>query len=137
MTLERDNLDLARFSGRARLVPFSVHTDERGSLLPIEFEQLPFMPRRVFTVAGMPKGTVRGGHGHKGGQQLLICLHGQIEAMLRRGNEEAQALLLPAGPGLLFGPGVWCRQTYVTANSVLLVFASEPYDPVSKTEAWK
>jgi dTDP-4-dehydrorhamnose 3,5-epimerase-like enzyme len=137
MTLETIKQDLARFSGAARLVPFKVHTDERGSLLPIEFDHLPFTPRRVFTVASMPKGTVRGGHGHRGGQQLLICLHGQIEATVRTGDEEAHTLLLPGGPGLLFGPGVWCRQTYLIENSVLLVFASEPFDPESKIEAWK
>lgn len=137
MTAEDDSQGLAWFSGRARLIPCKVHADQRGTLLPLDFDRLPFKPRRVFTVAGMPAGTVRGGHGHRVGEQLLICLQGQIEALLRRGREEAHAVLLPAGPGLLLGPGVWCRQTYVTANSVLLVLASEPYDAASQIENWE
>jgi len=130
MTDEED-LDLEWFSGRARLIRCDVHIDSRGTLLPLEFDRLPFVPHSVFTVAGMPAGTVRGGHGHRFGQQLLVCLQGQITALLRREQEEAFTVLLPAGPGLILGPGVWCRQTYVTANSVLLVLASEPYDPAS------
>jgi dTDP-4-dehydrorhamnose 3,5-epimerase-like enzyme len=131
MTPKSRNREKRWFSGAARLVGFKRHEDERGALLPIEFDRLPFMPLRVFTVAGVPAGTVRGGHGHRVGQQLLICLQGQIETVLRHGHEEARATLLPDGTGLLIGPNVWCSQTYMTADSVLLVLASEPYDPAS------
>ena len=124
------------FDGRARLVPCEVVTDLRGTLLPLELDRLPLRPRRMFTVAGVPAGAVRGGHGHRVGQQLLICLQGRIEALLRRGDEEARVVLLPGGPGLLVGVGVWCQQTYLDTGSVLLVLASEPYDRDSYDERW-
>lgn len=121
----------AFFGGRARLLACPCVTDSRGSLLPFEFADLPFTPRRVFAVTGAPAGTARGGHAHRKGEQFLVSLHGRIEALIRVGPDEASVLLSPGGPGLLFGPGVWCRQTYLDDGAVLLAFASEPYDPTS------
>ncbi len=124
------------FDGAARLVACDRHVDDRGVLLPMELGQLPFVPRRLFTIAEVPAGAVRGGHAHRCGQQLLVCLQGQVQALLRRGSGSGCATLLPDGPGLLVGPGVWCQQTYQLPGSVLLVLASEPYDPGSYLETW-
>ncbi|MBD9404366.1 FdtA/QdtA family cupin domain-containing protein [Acidovorax sp. ACV02] len=124
------------FEGRARLIDLPVHADERGNLLSIDFDDLPFRPRRVFTVTNVPAGAIRGEHGHRTGQQLLICLQGKIELVLRTGPEEVNTALIPSGPGLLLGSGVWCRQTYVASDSVLLVMASEKYDPASYVNNW-
>lgn len=124
------------FEGRARLIELPVHADERGNLLPIDFDELPFRPQRIFTVTNVPIGTIRGEHGHRKGQQLLICLQGKIELMLRAGQEEINTILFPSGPGLLLGSGVWCRQTYIALDSVLLVMASEKYDPASYVNSW-
>jgi len=124
------------FAGSARLVDLQRHVDERGSLLPIEFDRLPFVPRRLFTVSGMPVGTVRGGHAHRDGHQLLVCLQGRVDIDLRQGGDEARIALQPDGPGLLIGPMVWCQQTYACDGTVLLVTSSEPYDPDSYIEHW-
>lgn len=54
-----------------------------------------------------------------------------------RCHDEEVILLLDSGRvGLLLGPGVWCQQKYLDEGSVLLVFASEPYDPASYIEQW-
>lgn len=124
------------FGGRARLLPLDRHVDDRGTLLPIEFERLPFVPQRLFTVSGMAPGTQRGGHAHRRAQQFLVCLQGQVDLCLRLKNEEARVALRPEGQGLLVGAMVWCQQTYVTEGTVLLVVSSEPYDPDSYVEGW-
>lgn len=125
------------FSYGSNVIEFEQYTDERGTLLPIELEGLPFAPKRLFTVAGMSAGTVRGGHGHYTCQQLLICLHGCIEILLRSKDKEDSITLLPGSPALLVDSGIWCRQTYITENSVLLVLASEPYHIDSYFEDWE
>ncbi len=125
------------FDGRVRSLPLARHVDARGALLPIEFDQLPFMPRRLFTVSGMPADTRRGGHAHRAGQQFLVCLQGQVDLCLRVKDEEQQIPLRPEGPGLLIGPMVWCAQTYRSQDTVLLVVSSEPYDPDSYVEHWE
>ena len=131
MTSGRKQSQTEWFSGRARLVEVKRFDDARGSLLPIEFNELPFLPRRLFTVAGVPAGTVRGGHAHRYGEQLLVCIQGCIDIWLRHDDEEARLTLVPDGPGLMAGPLVWSQQTYLRSGSVLLVVASHPYDPDS------
>jgi hypothetical protein len=126
--------------GRAQLIELSVKSDKRGDLLPIPFDQLPFVPRRVFAVSDVPVGTRRGGHAHRSGVQLLICLQGRVEVLLRVSAAVTERLVLQAdGTGLLFEAGVWCQQTYLDANTVLLALASEPYNPASYVgqSAWR
>lgn len=119
------------FADLARFVPLDLHVDARGCLQPLDFDRLPFVPRRIFTVAGVPPGTVRGEHGHRSAQQLLACVQGRVELVLRHGPHEAHVTLEPTGTALWLAARVWSRQTYVEAHSVLLVLASEPFDPAS------
>jgi len=112
------------------------HVDGRGSLGVIEATDLPFEIRRSYYLYDVPMGAVRGEHGHQTGQQLLVGLQGRIEILLRYKQQEASMVLLPTEPGLLLHAGVWCRQTYVQAHSVLLVLASEAYDPASYFSNW-
>lgn len=125
------------FTSKVRLIQLKRHNDERGSLLPVEFEDLPFIPKRMFTITGMSAGTVRGEHGHHTGQQLLICLHGSIDIILRKDKDETHLTLIPDGPGLLIDSGIWCKQTYMTDKTVLLVLASEPYRADSYFNDWE
>lgn len=122
------------FSGRARRFTFTVEADGRGTLTPFSFESLPFKPSRCFAVCGSIAGALRGGHAHRKTQQLLVCLRGRIEVRMRFADKEAQVLLEPGSPGLLIGRRVWAQQRYLEAESVLLVFADEPYDPDSYIE---
>lgn len=119
------------FGGQARLIPCQGHADERGVLTPFAFDQLPFTPCRCFIVTDAPAGCVRGGHAHRSGMQMLVCLQGRIDISMRYRDQEAALALEPGSFGLVFGPDVWCRQKYAVEGSVLLVFASEPYDPES------
>lgn len=124
------------FGGAARLTPCQVLSDTRGSLLPFPFESMPFLPARAFAVTHVPAGMVRGGHAHRRGYQWLVCLNGSIEVLMRCHGEEVTLLLDSERFGLLLGPGVWCQQKYLAEGSVLLAFASEPYDPASYIEQW-
>ena len=71
------------FGGRARQVACPPVTDQRGSLTPFDYADLPFPPRRVFAVTDVPPGTSRGGHSHGSSTQLLVCLAGRIELLMR------------------------------------------------------
>jgi dTDP-4-dehydrorhamnose 3,5-epimerase-like enzyme len=106
-------------------------TDPRGALLPVDFDALPFVPRRLFVVRDVPVGQVRGGHAHRSAWQLLLCLGGRIRVEARREGGHDEVLLDRAGSGLLVEPGTWTAQTYLDPESALLVLASERYDPAS------
>lgn len=136
MVTDKTGIETEYFGGRARLIPCASHADSRGVLLPFYFDQMPFQPCRSFAMANVPAGAVRGGHAHRSGMQMLVCLQGRIEILMRHQDEAATFVLQPASFSLAFGPGVWCQQTYLVEGSVLLVFASEPYDPESYLDHW-
>ena len=106
-------------------------TDPRGALIPIDFDGVPFVPRRLFIVRDVPVGGVRGRHAHRSAWQVLVCLGGRIRVELRRPGSSREHLLEGAGAGLLVEPRTWTSQTYLDPESMLLVLASEPYDPAS------
>jgi dTDP-4-dehydrorhamnose 3,5-epimerase-like enzyme len=122
------------FEGRARLIDLPVEADSRGSLIPFSFARLPFPPRHAFIVRGVPAGTTRGRHALKNTQQLLICLAGQVSVELREAARSETVVLDRAAIGLFIAEQLWAAQTYVTAETTLLVFASAPYDPESYME---
>lgn len=116
------------FGGKATLVPLAHHRDERGTLLPIELESLPFKPCRVFAIGDVPAGTTRGRHAHECGRQLLICLAGNVQVELRWQDQSAIVNLEALGEGLLVEAGVWAAQTYLVPGTVLLGLASDPHE---------
>ena len=93
------------FDGAARLVRNPARTDPRGTLTPFYFDRLPFSPRRCFTVTGVPSGTARGGHAHRTGMQLLVCLHGRIDVLMRYRGTETTVVLDAPDRGVVFGCG--------------------------------
>ena len=119
------------FGGKAQLVECDQRSDHRGTLLPYPFDSLPFQPCRAFVVRDVPAGTIRGGHSHRSGAQMLVCLKGRIEVLMRHLGEEISVSLSSLSQGLILQAGVWSQQTYTTRHSILLVFASDPYDPRS------
>lgn len=119
---------LASFlDGKARLLRIAPQTDERGSLLAFDYDRLPFIPQRLFCVYDAPLDAVRGRHAHTTGSQLLACIAGRIEVVLRIGDKEESVELFPGGGALQIDAPVWNSHRYVVAKSVLLVLASEPF----------
>ena len=103
--------------------------DERGALNLLESsKELPFTPRRVFWVVGVPRGSERGFHAHRTGNQLLFCLQGSILLTLKTHAEEETIVLSSEGPGVWMRNMVWGEQKFATEDAVLLVFASNNFD---------
>ena len=111
-----------------RMLRFPVRSDARGGLLPIDFADLPFQPRRVFFATASDAGTTRGGHAHRRCQQLLMSLRGTIDVSLAFRDQEAMVRLDVAEKALYLAPFVWSEQTFVTADAQLVALMSDPYD---------
>ena len=116
------------FDGGVRLFSLENYVEQRGTLLALEFSNMPFAPRRVFVVRDVPTGVSRGGHAHTRGQQLLIAIAGEILVELRYEGLEHRISLTESTQALLIGPRIWARQTFVTPGAVLMMHASEAYD---------
>lgn len=103
--------------------------DLRGDLSVGEFEpELPFIPKRYFLVFNVPTREVRGEHAHRTCHQFLICVHGSCGILVDDGNNRHEMTLDRPELGVYLPPMVWATQFRYSADAVLLVFASHPYD---------
>ena len=116
--------------GAATLHELPLVKDLRGNLSVGEFERsVPFRPKRYFLVFDVPSKEVRGEHAHKRCDQFLICVRGACAVVVDDGTQRRQLTLDRPNLGLHIPAGVWGIQYKYTADAVLLVFASEYYDP--------
>jgi len=110
-------------------------SDERGYLYPLEFDRLPFTPKRVFMVCDVPKGETRGEHAHYETEQFLICLKGKIDVILFDGDKDVKISLSPV-QGVHVPKLVWDSQIFNTGDDMLLVLASTDYDREDYIESY-
>jgi acetyltransferase-like isoleucine patch superfamily enzyme/dTDP-4-dehydrorhamnose 3,5-epimerase-like enzyme len=116
------------FSGPV-LYSLSAVQDIRGNLVVGECaKQLPFEPKRIFMVYSVPNDKVRGAHAHKECDQFLIAAHGSVSVILDDGEKREEYTLSSPEVGIHIKPGVWGIQYKYSAEAVLLVLASHPYD---------
>jgi UDP-2-acetamido-3-amino-2,3-dideoxy-glucuronate N-acetyltransferase len=109
---------------------FPCVNDARGDLTVGEFEnEFPFRPKRYFIISGVPSGEIRGEHAHLKCHQFLICAYGQCSVTVDDGATRLEVQLNKPSVGIYLPPMVWGRQWQYSADAVLLVFASELYDP--------
>jgi acetyltransferase-like isoleucine patch superfamily enzyme/dTDP-4-dehydrorhamnose 3,5-epimerase-like enzyme len=104
--------------------------DMRGNLSFAEVGQfLPFVPKRYFLVFDVPSREVRGEHAHKTLHQFLVCVKGSCSAMVDDGTRREEYQLNSPGAALHIPPMVWGVQYKYSPDAVLLVLASDVYDP--------
>lgn len=115
---------------RVTLQSMVAAVDLRGSLTAGEFlSDVPFQPMRYFLVFDVPGKDVRGEHAHKQCQQFLICARGSVSVVVDDGQRSEEIVLDQPDLGLYVPPMIWAVQYKYSADAVLLVFASHPYDP--------
>jgi acetyltransferase-like isoleucine patch superfamily enzyme/dTDP-4-dehydrorhamnose 3,5-epimerase-like enzyme len=104
--------------------------DIRGSLTAGEFGRgIPFEAKRYFIVHGVPSVETRGEHAHRRCHQFLVCVHGSVNVVADDGRQRREYVLDRPDLGLHLPPMVWGIQYKYSADAVLLVFASDYYDP--------
>jgi UDP-2-acetamido-3-amino-2,3-dideoxy-glucuronate N-acetyltransferase len=116
---------------RPRLVHLPSFLDGRGELIPVEAgDSLPFVMARYFLVRDVPAGATRAEHAQRQGRELLSCVAGACTVAIRaRGGEEETHRLEDPLSALYVPPGVWVECRDFSADAILLVACSHPYDP--------
>jgi UDP-2-acetamido-3-amino-2,3-dideoxy-glucuronate N-acetyltransferase len=116
--------------GGATLHEMRLVKDLRGELTAGEYERdVPFTPKRYFTVYNVPSREVRGEHAHKKCSQFLICIHGSCNILLDDGRHRRELILDRPNLGVFMPALIWGTQHRYSDDAILLVFASEFYDP--------
>ena len=74
-----------------KLIELISHGDNRGSLIALEKEHnVPFDIKRVYYIWGSKRDVIRGQHSHKSLEQLIVCISGSCDFILK--FDEKQAL---------------------------------------------
>jgi hypothetical protein len=103
--------------------------DPRGNLTFIEAgRHVPFEIRRVYYLYDVPGGAERGGHAHKGLEQLIIAMSGSFDVILDDGNSKQRFHLNRSYRGLYVCPMIWRELDNFSSGSVCMVLASNRYD---------
>ena len=104
--------------------------DMRGNLSVGELGQgLPFAPQRYFTVFDVPSREVRGEHAHRTLHQFFVCLKGDCALVLDDGVQREELRLETPAVGVHVAPLVWGVQYKFSPDAILLVLASDKYNP--------
>lgn len=111
-----------------KLLDVACFSDARGQLGVVEGSDLPFDIKRIYYLFDIPIGAVRGEHGHKRLEQLMICMNGACEVTFNDGTRQFKFTLDTPGKGVLVPPGLWRSISFKEPNSVLCVMASHAYE---------
>ena len=126
-----DYIGLNEGPGGARALEFVQHGDERGHLVVAEAggPDIPFDVRRVFYIYGSDADVIRGRHANRRTEFVLINVSGSSRVRVDdgRGNTRVYELDHPH-TGVYLPSMVWKDMYGFSADSVLLVLASEHYD---------
>lgn len=113
----------------AKLIEVATHLSADGKLGVLESHRgVPFEIKRVYFLYSVPSGSIRGAHGHKELEQLIIPLAGSLEVTLDTGTEKQTFHLADQSKALHVSPGLWRDLHNFSENAVALVLASELYD---------
>ena len=105
------------------------HGDSRGQLVAIEeYDEIPFMIKRVYYIYDTNSDVTRGCHAHRTLKQLLVCVSGNCKIRLDDGKESQIVLLDKPNEGIIICDTIWREMFDFSKDAVLLVLASDIYD---------
>lgn len=100
-----------------------------GSIVPVEFGELPFIPVRLFYIFDVPTGEIRGNHAHKKCEQLIICVSGDFTLKAEYGNGVTEErTMYNKNQAYCVKPKTWLTLSNFSAHATCLVLASRPYE---------
>ena len=111
----------------ARIIDLKTFSDPRGNLTVLE-KVFPFDIKRIFYIYGVDDSR-RGGHRHKVTVQGAVCIQGACTIYNHDGEKEETFRLDQPNKCLLLEPRDWHAMYDFTPNAILMVFASEFFDP--------
>lgn len=121
---------MKRLNEQFRILNFNEFGDERGNLVVAEGSgmDVPFDIKRVFYMYGSDPDIVRGQHANRKTEFVLINVSGTSKVKMDNGMETEIIELNKPRMGLYIDTMVWKDMYDFSADSVLLVLASEHYD---------
>ena len=115
----------------SRQILLNEYKDNDGNLIAIESEKdIPFLVKRAFWIYDTPDKAVRAEHACRNSDFLFVCLNGRVRVTLDNGRIERRYILDKPSQGIIVPKMTWMKVDEFSENAILLVLASEKYDPV-------
>jgi len=100
-----------------------------GSITPINSNiNIPFDIERTFYLYDIPGGQVRGGHAHKGNNQIIVAASGSFDVSLDDGINRKVIRLNRPYHGLYIPYMIWNELSNFSAGAICLVLASHHFE---------
>ena len=121
-----------------KTIHFKKFSDGHGDLVPIEFGKkedeenscnIPFDVKRCYYISAPTDNAIRGKHAHYNLEQVIICIHGSFTLMLDDGKKKCSLNLDNNHTGIYIKDLVWRELKNFSESCVILVLASQHYDP--------
>ena len=120
-----------------KILCFPAYVENDGALIPLECgKEIPFNVMRTFYVFDVPEGETRGFHAHKESEQVLVCLKGSCEIILRDGENVMTVHLDDPSRGVHVPIMIWNEIVYHSNDTLFLALASKNYDPDEYVSDW-
>lgn len=102
---------------------------DRGVLGVVEGRTVPFAIQRVYTISGIREPDAsRGHHAHRKTDQVLFVIQGSLTLTLDDGANSQEITITDEHAGIRLGPMLWHSMSKFSADCVVMVVASLPYD---------
>lgn len=112
----------------AKIVDLPTFSDPRGSLTVLE-KVLPFEIKRMYWIYGVPKDSIRGGHGHRKTIQASVCISGSCSvSVYDQGGNKTDFILNNPKRCLILEPNDWHTMQEFSSDALLLTVASTEYN---------
>lgn len=116
--------------GDCTLLDFNPIGNEQGWLVSLEEgANIPFSIKRVYYIFGTASDIKRGMHAHHNLEQVVVCVAGRCTFSVDDGVQKRVLDLNSPGKGLHIKGMIWREMTEFSSDCVLMVLASEKYDP--------
>ena len=116
---------------KVKMLSFKQNGDDRGHLVVIEGNKdVPFDIKRIFYIYGSDPNVIRGQHANRETEFVLVNVAGKSKVKVYDGKgNEAIFILNRPHTGIYLPTRVWKDMYDFSEDSVLLVLASEAYNP--------
>ena len=108
---------------------YKIYKKKSGTLIPFYLQKdVPIKTKRIFIIYGK-KNFYRGDHAHYKCSQYLVPIYGSmiVEYENAKGKYKKE-LSLKKKEGLLLKPKTWCKISFKTNNSMIMVFCDRDYE---------
>lgn len=115
-------------SSQPCIIELSSVVESRGNLTFLEeVNDLPFEIKRVYWLTEVPHKQPRGGHAHKTGHQVIVCIQGMVEVLLESENGQKVSFSLNQSNVGLYIPPQWWGEMFFKNEAILIGLASDEF----------